>query len=155
MTLTATRTAEFRLPGVPLGENTNQVRNEHPARASARKRRQQGIYMRELHKLDLPRPITSGVLHVTVTLTFPTRRPRDIDNWTRQVNKPLLDALVGPKFHGTGKNQRPANRVMIVDGARYVGGWLIDDTPEHVETTLRFDPMPWFASTHVRLEWDA
>jgi hypothetical protein len=150
----STARRSFTVRGVPPGENTNLVRNEHPTKASARKRRDQARYMRALHALDLPRPITSGVLHITVTLTFETRRHRDIDNWYRQTFKPLLDAAVGPLWNGTGKNRRPANRTMYVDGARLVGGWLEDDSPEHVEATLRFSPTPGPASTCVVLEWD-
>jgi hypothetical protein len=149
-----THTAEFRVLERIRSENDPKVRNLHPAKASAAKRKRQGIYMRELHKLNLPRPITTVVLHVHVELTRPNTRERDPDNFYRQAMKPLLDALVGPKFHGTGKNQRPANRAMIVDGARYVGGWLVADSQEHVRSTVSFCDTPGPYSTLVRLEWD-
>jgi hypothetical protein len=147
-------TAEFRVFERIRSENDPLVRNLHPAKASAAKRKRQGIYMRELHKLNLPRPITSGTLLVDVELTRPDNRERDPDNFYRQAMKPLLDALVGPKFHGTGKNQRPAHRAMIVSGARYVGGWLVADSQEYVRSTLRFSDESGPYSTLIRLEWE-
>lgn len=154
MTVT-TRAAEFRVHERIRSENDPLVRNLHPAKASAAKRKRQGIYMRELHRLDLPRPITEGVLDVAVELTRPTNRERDPDNMYRQAIKPLLDALVGPLWNGTGKTRRAANRAMIVDGARYVGGWLHADTQEHVRATVRFSDEPGPYSTLVRLSWHA
>jgi hypothetical protein len=148
-------TAEFRVLERIRSENDPLVRNLHPAKASAAKRRRQGVYMRELHKLNLPRPITTGILEVHVELTRPVYRERDVDNVFKQVIKPLQDALVGPKFHGTGKSQRPAHRAMIVDGARYVGGWLHADSQEYVRSTLRFSDEPGPYSTLVRLSWEA
>ena len=147
-------TAEFRVMERIRSENDPLIRNMHPAKASAAKRRRQGIYMRELHKLGLPRPITTGILTVHVELTRLEDRERDPDNYYRQALKPLLDALVGPKHHGTGKNQRPANRAMILDGARYVGGWLVADTQQYVRSSLLFSEERGPYSTLVRLSWD-
>lgn len=145
----------FSLPMTPGSMNDNDHRS-HWKPGHAEKKEWQGRLMRELHRLDLDRPIRRvGPLWAHVTLQLPVVRERDtIDNWHYPTAKPLGDALTGPTWTGYGKARRPAHRAMIYQGARYVGGWLDRDTDDDWTFTLAISDETGPARTTIRLVWD-
>jgi hypothetical protein len=143
--------------------NTNALRSGREF--AKQKKLWQGWLMRELHGLDIPRPVFAkpdpkgpplGKVHVEVVFSFEHWRGRDLDNYTFFISK-AFDALVGPLWQGQpkkGQKRIPANRAMIVDGARYVGGWLHDDGPEDWELSVRFERSVREDRMDVLLWWE-
>lgn len=132
----------------------------------------QGRVMRELHRLNppLPRPIPSvgpnGKLKrngepswpiwLHARTTFDKAANRDLDNFAALL-KAVPDALVGPRWKGRpvkGQPRTPANRELIYQGALYKGGYLLDDSPNHVLCWFDFDPKLGEPRLTLAIEWD-
>lgn len=145
----------FALHYVPQSMNTNDLRSHWKGFAAA-KVELQGLFMRELDRLELPRPFPRvGPVWVHVVLRFPVLRERDTaDNFRYLVAKALGDALTGPEWVGQGKGRRRAHRSIIFRGARYVAGWLKRDTDRDWILTLEVDEQTGPTRTTVRLVWD-
>lgn len=78
---------------------------------------------------DLPRPVPTDHLAVSVEFVLPDHRRRDLDNLASPLRKALGDALVN-------------------------GRWLSDDTPDHL--AYRGDTAEYakgIRATRIRLEW--
>lgn len=164
MTVLVRHERRFEWRRIPKTMNSNALRS---GRVFAKlKKEWQGEAMRFLHFADIPRPVFAkpdpkepplGKVHVEVVYTFEHWRGRDLDNYTFFMSKVIGDGLVGPKWEGLpkkGKKRIPANRAMIVDGARYVGGWLHDDGPDDWELTVRFERGPREDRVKVLVWWE-
>lgn len=75
--------------------------------AHREKKKWEGIFWLLLLTEKVPKPLSHHV-RITIELQFRQRRNRDAENLRHPIVKPLLDAMVR-------------------------GGWLLDDTEEHVE----------------------
>jgi hypothetical protein len=138
--------AEFTIPHVPPSMNRADVRS-HWKGFHNEKRAWQGRFVKALDELDLPRPLPAvGPVRIDVTLTFETCRDRDGENYRPVLSKALGDALTGP--------MRDPDRAAIIDGARYICGWLRNDTDRDWQLTLQLDDQPGVEATTVRLTWD-
>jgi hypothetical protein len=131
---------EFTIPHVPPSMNRNDVRSSWRGFHNE-KRAWQGRFVKALDELDLPRPLPtdSGPLRVCVTLTFGLGRNRDSENYRPVLGKALGDALSCDE--------------MNIDGARYVCGWLLDDTDRDWRLALSINLGAGQDQTHVSLAW--
>jgi hypothetical protein len=129
--------AQFVIKGTPPSNNENEVRSHWKGRHALKKSWERAI-VKELHRLNLPRPIPD-VLYVDTEITFPEARRRDVENYREVLSKALGDAL--------------SCKDVIVDGARYPGGWIRDDTDKQWKLALRLNDEPGPACTVFRLTW--
>jgi hypothetical protein len=136
-------TAEFVIPHVPPSMNRADVRS-HWKGFHNEKRAWQGRFVKALDELELPRPLPTahGPVRIDVMLTFPQKRARDGENYRPVLSKALGDALTGP--------MKDPDRGIIIDGARYICGWLNNDTDRDWRLSLSLAHEPGVEATAVR-----
>lgn len=146
------RSVTLELPVAPTSMNLNAIRSDWKGFHAAKKS-WQGDLMRELHRLDLPRPIPAlHALWAHLVVTYPQPSRQESENRRPVVAKALGDALTGPRH-----KDPELDRGLVYpwpSGPRYVGGWLNDDKDADWVLTMAIDPTPGDYRTVVRLTWD-